>query len=128
MTLGAASTPWDNGLVQQFNCLIGPAPYWGGRVSARNTFFGLVENPDFAACPLVTKAECRPHFSSGEGDSHGIDVSILCDLDNGNFAEGIGWVGVSGTFGAYQWIFEPTIPKNSDRKLSLNFRLNFGRR
>ena len=127
MTLGAPSTPWDNGLGQQFNCLVGPAPYWGGRASARNTFYGLADNPDFATCPLVTKVECHPHPGAKVGNTPGVEIAVFCDMDNGNFADGIGWIGVSGTFGAYQWVFEPRIPKNADRKLGLTLRIDFGR-
>ena len=127
LCLGDHSTAWDNRLGQPFNCLIGPAPFWGGRVSARNTLYGLLDNPDFSTSPLVTKAECHPHPSSGEGDPTAVDITVICDMDNGNFSEGIGWIGVSGTFGAFQWVFEPRIPKNADRKLELSLHLQFGR-
>src|SRR3546814_19358827 len=57
-----------------------------------------------------------------------VDFAFFCDLNNCNVPGGIGRVAMSGSFGAYQWSFDPVIPKVDTKKLTLNLRLSWARK
>ena len=120
--LGRGSTPWDDTLGQAWRCH-NEGYSWFGRVLADAQLLDRKANPTTADSRQATSVN-RQAYTAG---SHTVDFAFFCDLNDGNVSGGIGWVGMSGSFGAYQWVFEPKIAKTAAQKLTLNLRLSWAR-
>lgn len=71
-----------------------------------------------------TSAASKPYTSG----THEIAYDFFADIDSCNFNEGIGWIAVTTTLGAYQWMLDPPIKKNTTNKLKITMRFAWSRR
>ena len=121
--LSSTNTPWNVLLGSAFDVSTFSA-CWGGKARADNTLLEMKESVlGGAQYSAATKVE-RQAYTAG---SHVLAFVMSWDLDQGNFDGGLGWVGLSGSFGAYQWAFTPKIPKTASQRLSLTMEIAWSR-
>lgn len=116
----AQNTSWDYNLGNAFAFSSAGAYYTGG-VFESNVRLALTASGTSSGSFSLT------HTAYVNGTRYR-SCQLFLDLNNGNFATGLGSFQASGTFGAYQFTFSPKIAKVATKKLTINFRISWARK
>lgn len=117
----AQNTSWDYSLGGAFGISTAGA-YWGTNVRETNVLLAITADGFTNGSPTSVTAQT---YTNG---NYYRDYLWFCDLNAGNFASGLGLLAMSGTFGAFQFAFNPKIAKVATKKLNLTVRLSWARR
>lgn len=119
----AQNTSWDYSLGSNNFDIASEGAYAGAVVAESNT--PLAVTAGYAGTLLGTSVNSTAAYVGG---TYYRQFTLNLDLDQGNFATGLGRVIYTTRAGCYQWTFTPKIAKLATKKLTLVLRVSWARK